>query len=292
VKLAKISAPFTPFIAEKIYGVLRTAKDPESVHLADFPVYRKEFRDEALEREMELVENTISLGRNLRISHSLRIRQPLSEMVVVCAQKDSLAILKKHADEIEDELNIKKVSFSENESELVTLEIKPNFKILGKKIGPKMKEVGEKLSKLDSAAIAKAEAEGKLEIEISSGKLSLVGEDFQVIREEKAGQAVASEKGVTVLLRTELSPALIEEGVARDFVNLIQKKRKDLDLAYTDRIKITCQSDANEAALKRFDDYIRKETLAEIVRFAAEAGAGFDEEELGAAKSRFRVEKV
>jgi isoleucyl-tRNA synthetase len=261
-RLSRLLAPFMPFISERMFGVLRAHGDQASVHLEDFPVSAEKLRDRKLETEMALVERVVVLGRNLRVAHKLRTRQPLSELIIVSGQPGVIDELKAHLDLIQDELNVKSVKFSADEAAFVTLSLKPNFKVLGKKVGSAMKEVSAKLGTLRAKEIVSAEQNGKLTIEVSTGTIDLSDEDFQVVRSLKAGQIAGSEHGVTVLLNAELSPELLAEGYVRDVMNVIQRKRKDLDLAYTDKIHIQYDaSSALDSAVQTHLDWISRETL-------------------------------
>ena len=260
VQLAKVAAPFTPFIAEEIYRNLKGAGDPDSVHLCDFPKANAAARDLALERRMAAVQTVVELGRRLRADNDLKVRQPLSALRLAGADITGLDDL------IEDELNVKSVQFVDDETELCDVSFKANFKSLGKKCGPKMKAVAAAISAMKSFS-GSATVEG---VELSS-------EDVLVTRTPKAGLVVASEGEVVVGLETALSPELVAEGIAREFVSRVQAMRKEADFEVTQRISVAVETDAEaKSALEAHLDYVKNETLAREFSFAEVAAEPMD----------------
>ena len=260
VQLAKVAAPFTPFIAEEIYRNLKGAGDPDSVHLCDFPKANAAARDLALERRMAAVQTVVELGRRLRADNDLKVRQPLSALRLAGADVAGLEDL------IEDELNVKAVQFVADETELCDVSFKANFKTLGKKCGPKMKVVAAAIAAMKSFT-GSATVEG---VELSS-------EDVLVTRTPKAGLVVASEGEVVVGLETALSPELVAEGIAREFVSHVQAMRKEADFEVTQRIAVTVETDAEaKAVLEVHLDYVKNETLAREFSFAEVAAEPMD----------------
>lgn len=252
VQLSKVAAPFTPFISETIYRNLKGKDDPESVHLCDFPTARAGARDLALEREMAAVQTIVKLGRQLRVDNDLKVRQPLAKILVAGADT-------RLDDLILDELNIKEIAYIADETALCDVSYKANFKTLGKKCGPKMKAVAAGIAAL-KAFNGSATVEG----------FELTDEDVLVTRKPKAGMVVASEGAVVVGLETALTPALIAEGLAREFVSHVQAMRKEADFEVTQRIAVTAEVDADlRAALTAHADYVKAETLATALSFAA-----------------------
>ena len=260
VQLAKVAAPFTPFIAEEIYRNLKGAGDPDSVHLCDFPKANAAARDLALERRMAAVQTVVELGRRLRADNDLKVRQPLSALRLAGADVAGLEDL------IEDELNVKAVQFVADETELCDVSFKANFKTLGKKCGPKMKVVAAAIAAMKSFT-GSATVEG---VELSA-------EDVLVTRTPKAGLVVASEGEVVVGLETALSPELVAEGIAREFVSHVQAMRKEADFEVTQRIAVTVETDAEaKAALEVHLDYVKNETLAREFSFVEVAAEPMD----------------
>jgi len=254
VQLAKVAAPFTPFIAEEIYRNLKGEKDPGSVHLCDFPTANVAARDLALEKRMADVQAVVELGRRLRADNDLKVRQPLA------ALKLSGGDVKGLEDLIMDELNVKRVAFITDETELCDISFKANFKTLGRKCGPKMKAV--------AAGIAAAKT---MPVEIEG--VALDAEDVIVTRSSKPGLVVANAGAIVVGLETALTPALVAEGLAREFVSHVQAMRKEADFEVTQRIAVTVEADAEmKAALEVHLDYVKGETLAVSLGFAPVAG--------------------
>ena len=259
VQLAKVAAPFTPFIAEEIYRNLKGAGDPESVHLCDFPTANAAARDLALEKRMADVQTVVELGRRLRADNDLKVRQPLSALKLAGGDVKGLEEL------IEDELNVKTVQFVADETELCEVSYKANFKTLGKKCGPKMKAVAAAIAAMGGARSV-ATVDGAKPVlpawpTVIEG-VEINAEDVLVTRAPKAGLVVASEGAVVVGLETALTPELIAEGLAREFVSHVQAMRKEADFEVTQRIAATVTCDAEvQAALEAHRDYVMAETL-------------------------------
>ena len=278
VQLSKVAAPFTPFIAEEIYRNLKGEGDPESVHLCDFPTANAAARDLDLERRMADVQTAVELGRRLRADNDLKVRQPLSALKIAGGDVKGLEEL------IEDELNVKRVDLIADETELCNVSYKANFKTLGRKCGAKMKAV--------AAAIAGLAAEG------GSSPLPMVVEgveitvdDVLVTRTPKEGLVVASQGPVVVGLETSLTPELVAEGNAREFVSHVQAMRKEADFEVTQRIALTVETDADmRAALERHMDYVKNETLSLEVAFAP-CGADAASVGLNGHSAKISVEK-
>ena len=260
VQLAKVAAPFTPFIAEEIYRNLKGASDPASVHLCDFPTANAAARDLALEKRMADVQDAVELGRRLRADNDLKVRQPLAVLKLAGGDVKGLEEL------IEDELNVKNVAFIADETELCEVTFKANFKTLGKKCGAKMKAVAAGIAALKSFS-------GSTTIE----GIELTADDVLVTRKPKEGLVVASQGAIVVGLETALTPELISEGLAREFVSNVQSMRKEADFEVTQRIALTVEADDEmKAALTTHADYVKAETLAVELTFAAAAAEAID----------------
>ena len=268
VQLAKVAAPFTPFIAEEIYTNLKGESDPESVHICDFPTANAAARDLALEKAMADVMSVVELGRRLRADNNLKVRQPLAAIRVagVTGVDEELSAL------VLDELNVKKVEFIADETALCDVSFKANFKTLGKKCGPKMKAVAaviatpgnSRIIELSNNRIATCEIEG----------VALTADDVLVTRKPKAGLVVASEGAVVVGLETALTPDLVAEGLAREFVSHVQAMRKEADFEVTQRIRVAVACDVEmKAALAAHRAYVAGEVLARDVAVVAGEGS-------------------
>ena len=271
VQLAKVAAPFTPFIAEEIYRNLKGASDPDSVHLCDFPTANSAARDLDLEKRMADVQAAVELGRRLRADNDLKVRQPLSALKLAGGDVKGLEEL------IEDELNVKSVVFVADETDLCDVSYKANFKTLGKKCGAKMKAV--------AAAIAAAKS-----VPFDCEGFTITADDVLVTRSPKAGLVVASEGAIVVGLETALTPELVAEGLAREFVSHVQSMRKDADFEVTQRISLTVEADdETKAALEAHLDYVKNETLTTAFAFAATDAEAV---ELNGHSTKIKVEKV
>ncbi|QEJ95034.1 isoleucine--tRNA ligase [Treponema phagedenis] len=266
-KFTLVAAPVVPFITETIWQNLRTDEDPESVHLADYPVYEPAARDAALEFKMETVQKAVSMGRSLRYQFNLKIRQPLKAVEIVTRNTEEKRVLLEMEDSIIDELNVKEVKFHEKEDELVEYTAKANFKVLGKELGAKMKEAAGVIEKLNSQEIQSLLEGASLSLDISGHTLELTADKIIINRIEKDSLKVINEGTLTVGLDTEISEELLLEGYVRDLVRGIQNLRKERGLAVTDRIQLVAGSKSTDSAQlqKAFDvfkDYIMNETLA------------------------------
>lgn len=260
--LSKIAAPFVPFISEEIFKNLRTPEMPESVHLCDFPKAVGDRRDAQLEEQMAAVMTAVKLGRAIRAERNLKVRQPLAAVHVVCRDAAKLAQLRELEDLIVEELNIKKVIFNHDETELVTLSAKPNFKVWGPKFGPKLKQAVSLISKWESAQINTLLQGGTIPLVLDGQTFELGGHDLIIQRQPKPGLAVAAEGDQVVALEVELTPALLREGLARELVNRIQNLRKDADFVVTQRIRLRIAGDAEvQATVAEYRDLIMAETL-------------------------------
>ena len=268
---AKTAAPFIPFTTEAIYRALRTENMPESVHLCDYPV-PDDCRDEYLEKQMALTMTAVSLGRFLRTANNLKVRQPLARAVLAAGSPEAREMLEKTAGIIADELNVKKVEFTSDESELVKRSCKANFKVLGSRLGKNMKAAAARIAGLSGQEISDILAGKPLALSFDDGSSAeITADDLIIQREEKPGLVAASEGGVTIALATALTPELVAEGLARELVSRVQNLRKEMKFDVTDRIDLVCVMPEDKAAmLAPFEKYIAGEVLAESIAFSGE----------------------
>ncbi len=263
IKVVKLISPFAPFISEEIYQNLNSVtklEDCESIHLADFP--KAEYRDSDLEERMDIAQKVVFLARSMRAKTNLKVRQPLSKIVVAVESKkrDALSLMK---EVILEEVNIKEMDLLEDDSDLVNKSAKPNFKKIGPKFGKAVKSIAERIKSLSVNEIAEIEKSGKLILMIDDNEYNITIEDIEIISTEIAGWVVESEEGVTVALDTELDEDLLAEGYSREFVNRIQNMRKDSGLDVVDRINIIFNGDNKLLEyIRKFTDYIQTEVLA------------------------------
>jgi len=278
ITLAKVTAPFMPFISDEIYQNLKAGGDPESVHLCDWPDADAFIKDEALEMKMDVTRRTVSLGRALRNAHELKIRQPLKSLHVVTRNKDEKAVLVEMADLLAEELNVKEVLFRENEEELVEYSAKANFKVLGRKMGKDMKAAAARIEQLSPSEIQSLMAGAELSVEFDGSLtqvLELTSDSVEVRRSEKAGLKVLNEGFLTVALDPEITEELLSEGLVRDLIRGIQSLRKDSGFDVTDRISVRADGPEEvRSAAESFMEYLMGETLSEDFEWENLSGTG------------------
>ncbi|OPZ81662.1 MAG: Isoleucine--tRNA ligase [bacterium ADurb.Bin429] len=299
VTVAKLMAPFAPFVSEEIYRNLAASVDtnlPESVHLADWPAADESLVEPQLDRDMAVLLQVTELGRSARAESGMKVRQPLAEMLVHVPGQEEQDALTRFMDELRDELNVKAVRFMEGSSGLVQYRLKPNLPVVGRKYGklvPALRAVLEKLPQADAAAIVEqAKAGETFSLVVADQTLEMTGEEILIESSSPEGFAVAEEGGYVVALNTELTPELISEGLARDLVRTVQDARKDAGLQISDHIALFLQlPEALAAQLQPFLDYLKAETLADTVAFA-DTGAYTTTAELGDAEIAVGITKI
>jgi isoleucyl-tRNA synthetase len=263
VTFAKVLAPFMPFLTESVYQRLVRPVDagsPPSVHFADYPSAVPALIDVTLERRMAVARTVVTLGRKLREDHRVKVRQPLPSLTVVhrdASVRDDVALVR---DVIRQELNVKVVEIQADEASFADVSVKPNFKTLGKRCGPKLKPIGAALSRLGHDEVARLEAGETIVVE---GETLGIG-DVILQRSAKGDRAVASDGHVTVALDTHVDEALRREGIAREFTSQMQSARKEAGLEVTDRVAVrwSCEDPAVRQALIEHAPSIAKEILA------------------------------
>jgi isoleucyl-tRNA synthetase len=286
---SELIAPFVPFFAETLYQNLVRAQMPEleeSVHLRDYPQADPTQIDRRLIEEMALVREIASLGRAARMDARLKVRQPLSVVELVLADASHREWLEGHLALIADELNVKSVEFAADADRYVTYEVRPNFKAIGPKFGPLAPKIKAALGKANAADLRRQLDEaGKASLVVEGQSVELTPDDVQVTLKAREGWAAAQGRQVVVVLSAELTPELKAEGLARDFVHLVQTARKERRLDYQDRIRIRVSAPGPVAeAITKYSDYIRGETLAtELTMDGDLASAGHNGEIEGVA---------
>jgi isoleucyl-tRNA synthetase len=261
--LAKAACPFMPFITEAIWQNLRAKDEPLSIHLCDFPKPDAARIDTELEFKMAAAQRAVGLGRALRSQYNLKNRQPLAGVTLVTREARERAALQEMADVIREELNVKTVHLSGDETGLVTYEVKANFRVLGKELGKDMKAAAALIEALPAAAVRKILDNEPVTIEVAGKKAVLTQANLDIRRIEKDRLKVLNEGSLTAGLDTELSDALIREGDARDLIRGVQNLRKESGLTVTDRISLTVYGGGDlKAAWDDFKDLVCSETLA------------------------------
>ncbi len=280
--VTKMAAPFAPFITEEIYRNLNGVshlEESESVHLASMPVVDESVVDRALEGRMDRAQRIVSLVRALRNKSSIKVRQPLRRVILpVSNERDRLEIIKMK-DIILEEINVKQLEFVSDDSGLVQKTVKPNFKALGPKHGKSVQAVAGAIRTFGPDEVRRLEQEGSLVLSVAGCDVTVSRDDVEILHEDIKGWLVESNNGLTVALDTELTPELIDEGFAREFVNRVQKMRKDAGYEVTDRIRIYASSRQTLARILRAQAaYIKNETLAVELLDAAAAQPGYSAE--------------
>ncbi|MGI9319334.1 MAG: isoleucine--tRNA ligase [bacterium] len=262
----RIIAPFMPFLAEQIYQnlVATQSGQPQSVHLTQWPSWNGDYLDQALVYEMDVVQQVVGLGRSAREHSRVRVRQPLSRVLVSAPSQAARGAIEKHTRQILEELNIKAVEFISADNQLVSYQVKPNFPRLGKRYGKLMPAIKQALGNADGAWIAGEIAAGRpFSLNINDQEIGFETEDCQVQTSSAEGYSSAGEDGFMVALDTSLSDELILEGVAREIVRSVQDTRKSAQLEIADRIDLGISgSDLVQQAIDRYREYIMTETLA------------------------------
>ena len=262
VGIAQMVAPFSPFLSEELY---RKLTGELSVHISHYPRCNAELIDEKLEHKMDLVKNLVTLGRASREAAKIKVRQPIGKAYIDASYE---AIMKDLLPLIEEELNVKEVIFSKDINQYMNFSLKPNFATLGKTLGPKLKEFSSKLSALDAPeAVNKLQNGDSIAFDLAGESFTFTKDDVLINVSPKEGFDVATENNLFIVLDTNLTPELINEGFAREFISKIQQMRKAQDLEMMDKIKVYFTSTEEVAkAIEIHTDYIKDETLAlEIV---------------------------
>jgi len=273
VTTVKAAAPMVPFITESIYRNLVCSVDknaPISVHLADFPTANEAWIDPALEDNMEVVLEVVTLGRAARNAANIKNRQPVGQMYVKAAHELPDFFVKI----IEDELNIKEVIFRDDMSDFLAYHVKPNFHVLGPKVGKQMGAVKKALEASDGAAVKDAlTGDGSYTLHLPDGDVTVTTEDVEVTVSQRDGYNCQSYGGVTVALSTTLTEALIEEGFVREIISKVQTMRKECGLEVTDHIALDLSGNLRLVEIARRNEaFIREITLADSLSCDAPMG--------------------
>jgi len=289
LETAALLAPFTPFLADEIHlnlagGEAETLGElPDSVHLRDFPESDESLSDPELEKAMEAVRLTVELGRAARAQAKAKVRQPLRRAVIVANDAERAAISAR-ADLVKAELNVKQLDFVEEESELVSYAVKPNYRSLGPRFGKRMPQVAAAVEALDPVHVAAVMADGgQVGINVDGDEHAIGADEVTLSLQPLEGYEVEAEAGHAVALQLELDDELRREGLAREIVHAVQNARKEAGLEITDRIRLALGGDDTLiAAAQAHEPYIAGEVLATSVAYDALNGvtAKLDGQEL------------
>ncbi|MBK9302219.1 MAG: isoleucine--tRNA ligase [Bacteroidetes bacterium] len=276
--LCKLIAPFAPFFSDWLYKNLNAISQREtqtSVHLCDFPLVIIDDIDHDLEQRMGLAQDACSLLLSLRKKSTIKVRQPLQKAIIPLIDPSMEVKIRSVEDIIKNELNIKDIEFIAADNDLIKKKIKANFKTLGSRMGAKMKAVAHEISLMTSAQIAELEKQESFVFEMDGESVTILLSDVEITSDDIPGLLVASKGSLTVALDINLTPALIEEGLARELVNKIQKIRKDSNFELTDRISVLIEDyEMLKNPLNNFYSYICTEILADKLSFSPEMQDG------------------
>jgi isoleucyl-tRNA synthetase len=259
-------APIAPFYADLLFSDLNkvTGKEADqSVHLADFPGHDEKLINKDLEEKMGIAQKASSMILALRRKEKLKVRQPLTKIMVPVLNPHFREQFDAVKDIILTEVNVKEVEFLTDTEGIIKKKIKPNFKTLGPKYGKLMKQISGAIVQFDQHKIAELENVGMVEIEVGGERINISKDDVEILTEDIPGWTVATEGQMTIALDIDVTEELKQEGIAREFINKIQNLRKESGFEVTDRIQLIIQKHAeiNEAVLN-FKNYICAQTLA------------------------------
>jgi len=276
--ITRLMAPISPFFSDWLFTNLEEATGrikAESVHHTDFPVANTAFIDLALEERMQMAQDASSLILSLRKKVNIKVRQPLQKVLIPVLNPDMKQQLEKIEDLIKAEVNIKELQYLSGTDGFIKKKIKPNFVALGKKLGAKMKAVSTALADFSQDNIGKLEKEGNITLFIDKEPLILTINEVEITSEDIPGWVVANKNALTVALDVTVTPELAQEGNAREFVNRIQKIRKDNGYELTDRILVkVADVPTLSDSLTQFNDYICAEILADSIELVKDPANG------------------
>lgn len=276
--LSKLIAPISPFFSDWLFTSLNSVTNRESsssVHLADFPHLIVDDIQTELEERMRVAQDTCSLLLSLRKKANIKVRQPLQKAIIPILDEKVRLHVEAVEHIIKSEVNIKEIEFIAADNDLIKKKIKANFKTLGSRLGAKMKSAAASIAGFESSQIAAIEQHGYITIPLDGEDVNIELGDVEITSDDIPGLLVANKGSLTVALDITLTPELIEEGLAREFVNKIQKIRKDSNFELTDRIKVVVEdSDLLKNSLNHFNSYICTEILADGIDFSSEMQSG------------------
>ena len=274
--LARLAAPFVPFTSEYTWRVLQRAGegDDRSVHLTRYPVVGEYPADPELCAEMAAVRRAVSLGLSARKEAQVKVRQPLAEVRVVIPDAPERERIQRYADLIAGELNVKAVSTPHELEEYADFEVKPNYRKLGKRLGPRMKELARVLSEEDGGVWLQRAGDAGIPVSLGDEQLFLQADEIEVRILPKEGFAAAGDTKMLVAISTDIDEDLRLEGLAREMIRAVQQVRKELGLSYNDRIALVIRTEAAalRGAVERHRDLIGGEVLADEITVESVAG--------------------
>jgi isoleucyl-tRNA synthetase len=266
--LSKILAPFIPFITEEIYQNLKTDEMPESVHLCNYVKPDEKLINKKLEEGMEKIRLLVESGRALRSKIGIKVRYPLTNATLVCDKKIE-DLIKDLLDLLNEEINVKNITFERETSKFMRKSIKPNHSSIGRRLHEKAKIVLNKIENFDKEKLfEELNNKKKIIIELEDDEIILTEEDFQIVEVEKENIAQTETQDIVLLLDTYLTSDLLAEGFAREIVRRIQSMRKELNLEVEDKISTNIYIESKQIELlKQWKDYIKGETRSKELIF-------------------------
>mgnify|MGYP001429790573 FL=1 len=266
LELSKLMAPFAPFLSEHLYQQLETLADrpasPSSVHLCDYPLSEADQIRPNLEVAVDRMQQVILLGRQKREEVKIGLRTPLAKLTIIHRDEDMLQDMRSLEGYLRDELNVMAIDYSTDEAGYIDLQAKPNFPLLGKRLGKRMKAFAQQIGQLGEDQIAELQAHGSLTLEAGGVAETFTVEEIEVKQQAKAGTNTISNSLISVDLDCELTPELVRRGYGREVVNRIQRERKERGLSVSDRIHVVFHAEGVLAqAIAEHQDYIMGETL-------------------------------
>ena len=275
ITVAKLAAPIAPFYTEQLYrdlNIVSGREEAESVHLAVFPKADETLIDEKLEERMRLAQQVSSLVHSLRKNYKIKVRQPLSRIMIPVLNASLREQLRAVEDLIKSEVNVKTIEYIDDTSGVLVKKVKPNFKELGRRFGAKLKGVAAAIQQMQQPDIQQLERDGHYPVFVDNEEVMLTPTDVEISSEDMPGWHVATEAGVTVALDTQISEELRQEGIARELVNRLQNLRKDQGLDVQDKIRVRYSTLNTEIAraIEAYQAYICEETQAVALQEAGQ----------------------
>ncbi len=293
--VAKLMAPIAPFYADRLYGDLIAVtgrESAESVHLADFPVCDEAMIDKTLEERMQIAQDISSMTLALRRKVNIKVRQPLSTLLVSAVDGHQQSAVEAVQDIILNEVNVKELKFADSGSNILVKKVKPDFKKLGPRYGKVMKALAAAIQAMTQEEIATFERDGSFTFSIDGNACTVVTDDVEIISEDIPGWLVANEGRLTIALDITVTDELRREGLARELVNRLQNLRKSSGLEITDRIRVAlAPAKEMEGVLEAYGDYICRQVFAETIETVAGA-TGTTELEFDDFQLPVKIEKV
>lgn len=295
VAITKMTAPIAPFLADEMYRSLmaETRREAfESVHIAPIVESQTDLINLELENRMEIAQRVVGLVRSLRAKTNLKTRQPLTR-IAIPASAETRRLIEQMNDVILEEVNVKAIEFIDESSPIVRKTAAANFKIIGPKFGKSVNAVAKRIKEMSSAEVVQLEQNGTFSTDVNGTSVTITKEDVTVAAQSIEGWLVDSAEGLTVALDTTLTPELVNEGLAREFVNRVQNMRKDAGLSVTDRIRINFQSSDRVAeAVKNMSEYVKSETLATQLKAGRDSAEHWEKWEIDGEPCEIGISKA